>query len=105
MTWDALTALRFVTAMVSRQRSLITHSFVHACSFVRCTRKSNIAFTFSRHVAVQGDMENAKKCFKHAIQCAPQHLEAHFNMGNLYRQCAEFGRAIQRCVCLLPCKG
>jgi lipopolysaccharide biosynthesis regulator YciM len=54
---------------------------------------------------VQGDMENAKKCFKHAIQCAPQHLEAHFNMGNLYRQCAEFGRAIQRCVCLLPCKG
>ena len=24
-------------------------------------------------------------------------LQAHFNMGNLYRQCAEFGRAIQRC--------
>ena len=24
-------------------------------------------------------------------------LQAHFNMGNLYRQCAEFGRAIHRC--------
>ena len=45
----------------------------------------------------QGDVDNAKKCFKQAIQCAPHHLEAHFNMGNLYRQCAEFGRAIQRC--------
>lgn len=44
----------------------------------------------------QGDMDNAKRCFKHAIRCAPHHLEAHFNMGNLYRQCAEFGRAIQR---------
>ncbi len=48
----------------------------------------------------QGDMDNAKKCFKHAIQCSPQHLEAHFNMGNLYRQCAEFGRAIIRCGCM-----
>lgn len=26
--------------------------------------------------------------------------QAHFNMGNLYRQCAEFGRAIQRCAWL-----
>lgn len=27
----------------------------------------------------------------------PTSLQAHFNMGNLYRQCAEFSRAIQRC--------
>lgn len=29
---------------------------------------------------------------------SPPTPQAHFNMGNLYRQCAEFGRAIQRCV-------
>lgn len=113
-------------------------------------------FTSPRCWLPQGDVENAKKCFKNAIKCSPQHLEvsgwagqqcrigvggvkidrrtvcrppvclpahcqgfphaalvltrlwptplyspqAHFNMGNLYRQCAEFGRAIQRCAWL-----
>lgn len=45
----------------------------------------------------QGDVDNAKKCFKAAISVNPAHLETHFNMGNLLRQCAEFERAIRRC--------
>lgn len=95
VTWDAPIALRLV-ARTSRKRPW-PHIAVCACIIILLQQIGSVHLL----VPVQGDMENAKKCFKHAIKCAPQHLEAHFNMGNLYRQCAEFGRAIQRSV--RPC--
>ncbi len=41
-------------------------------------------------------VENAKQCFRNAVKCDPKHLEAHFNMGNLHRQCKQMESAIQR---------
>ena len=65
-------------------------------AFSPCTGPVSTSISLLEPTA-QGDVSSAKRAFKAAIATCPTHLEAHFNMGNLYRQCAEFARAVQRC--------
>lgn len=46
--------------------------------------------------AASGQQADGDQCWLPPAPPCPLVPQAHFNMGNLYRQCAEFGRAIQR---------